>query len=148
MMKVTIESKMKQQVSKAIAIYDTNITSYLDKVANQLKNQIMYRMNKTPRDGRIYKRKGGKAHQSSSKNNPPAPDSATLINSFRTTKATKTIKFASVFTSIKYAGILEKSFSEGGLQRTFMGKKSVAYKETVKYANAKYKDIAVNRVRI
>ncbi len=38
--KVTIESKMNQKISKAVDLYDENTTRHLNRVANHLRNQI------------------------------------------------------------------------------------------------------------
>lgn len=145
--KVTIESKMNQKISKAVDLYDENTTRHLNRVANHLRNQILKGMQGTPRDGRTYKR-GNKTHTASSKDNPPAIDTGRLVNSFFIRPATRLKNTSSVETRVSYASILEQSFARGGLQRPFMGKESDAFKNTKQYANDIAKDIKINKVKI
>ena len=145
--KVTIESKLNQKISKAVDLYDENTQRHLNRVANHFKNQIMKSMQRTPKDGRTYKR-GAKTHTASSKDNPPAIDTGRLVNSFFIRPATRLKNTSSVETRVSYASILEQSFARGGLQRPFMGKESRAFKQTEQYANAKYKDISIGKTKI
>jgi len=145
--KVTIESKLNQKISKAVDLYDENTTRHLNRVANHFKNQIMKSMQRTPKDGRTYKR-GAKTHTASSKDNPPAIDTGRLVNSFFIEPATRARHFSAVQTRVSYANILEQSFARGGLQRPFMGKESDAFKNTKQYANTIAKDIKINKVKI
>jgi len=145
--KVTIESKLNQKISKAVDLYDENTQRHLNRVANHFKNQIMKSMQRTPKDGRTYKR-GAKTHTASSKDNPPAIDTGRLVNSFFIEPATRARHFSAVQTRVSYANILEQSFARGGLQRPFMGKESDAFKNTKQYANRIAKDIKINKVKI
>ncbi len=146
--KVTIESKMNQKVSKAVDLYDENTTRHLNRVANHLRNQILKGMQGTPRDGRTYKR-GNKTHTASSKDNPPAIDTGRLVKSYTDLVLVCAFKnTSSVETRVSYASILEQSFARGGLQRPFMGKESDAFKNTKQYANTIAKDIKINKVKI
>jgi len=145
--KVTIESKLNQKISKAVDLYDENTQRHLNRVANHFKNQIMKSMQRTPKDGRTYKR-GAKTHTASSKDNPPAIDTGRLVNSFFIEPATRARHFSAVQTRVSYANILEQSFARGGLQRPFMGKESDAFKNTKQYANTIAKDIKINKVKI
>ena len=128
-------------------LYDENTQRHLNRVANHFKNQIMKSMQRTPKDGRTYKR-GAKTHTASSKDNPPAIDTGRLVNSFFIEPATRARHFSAVQTRVSYANILEQSFARGGLQRPFMGKESDAFKNTKQYANRIAKDIKINKVKI
>jgi|TARA_R100000479_G_C6371370_1_gene197206 hypothetical protein len=145
--KVKIKSKLNQKISKAIDLYESNTSGYLNKVANMYRNYIMRGMHKTPKDGNTYIR-GGEVHIASSKDNPPAIDTGTLVNSFFVQPATSNRLFSAVLTRVSYANILEQSFARGGLQRPFMGKESQAFKDAQNYANLKYKDIEIGNRKI
>lgn len=143
--KVKVESKIKQKTDKALDLYDMKTAGYLNKVANMFKNHIMLGMQQTAKGGRVY---GKRKHEASLKDNPPAIDTGTLVNSFFVEIATKKRHFSAVQTRVNYANILEQSFARGGLQRPFMGKESQAFKDTQKFANKKFKDISLGNIKI
>ena len=143
--KVTIESKMNQKISKAVDLYDENTTRHLNRIANHFKNQIMKAMQSST-GGRVYVvTKAGKTHTASIKGNPPAVNTATLQNSFFIEPATRARHFSAVQTRVKYAGHLE---DEQGLDRPFMSERSIPFKNTKQYANRIAKDIKLNKVKI
>ena len=146
--KVTIKSKIKQKTDKAVDNYEQNTAIYLNKVTNAFKNHVVLGMVNTPRTGKIYPRGTSDPHRASVKDNPPAPDTGNLKNSFFIELATKQKLSSSLITKVKYANILEQSFARGGLQRPFMGKESKAFKDTKQFANRKFKDISLGNVKI
>ena len=145
--KVTIKSKMKKNTDKAVERYKQNTSIYLNKVGNMFRNHIMLGMQQTAKGGRVY---GKRKHMASLKDNPPAVDTARLLNSFSLHKAMPYMikQEAQVLTRVSYANILEQSFARGGLQRPFMGKESQAFKDTKQFAEKKFKDISLGNVKI
>ena len=143
--KVTIESKMNQKISKAVDLYEENTIRHLNRVANHFKNQASKAM-RASTGGRTYVvTKSGDTHTASIKGNPPAKDTGNLINSLHVNPATRAKNFSSLETNVKYAGYLE---DEQGLDRPFMSKRSIPFKNTKQYANRIAKDIKLNKVKI
>ena len=143
--KVTVESRIGRNVSKAIDMYEENTARHLNRVANEFRNQITKAM-QSSKGGRTYVvTKSGKTHTASVKGNPPAINTGRLVNSFFVKPATRTRNFSSIETKVKYAGYLE---DEQGLDRPFMSERSVPFKNTKQYANKMSKDIKLNRAKI
>ena len=80
--KVTVTSSIHRQTTEAMKLYDSNTQRHLDRVANELRNQVLRGMKTTKKQSVGYSRgKGKKLHYPSVVGSPPAIDTGRLINS-------------------------------------------------------------------
>tara|TARA_R100001460_G_scaffold46203_1_gene83651 strand:+ start:1589 stop:2068 length:480 start_codon:yes stop_codon:yes gene_type:complete len=142
--KVKVTSSIDKQVTEAVRLYNSNAQRHLDRVANHLRNQSVKGIKSTPKVGRQYKR-GKKIHTASVSPNPPAIDSGRLVNSIFVMRAmpfqTDDRHSATVFTNVNYA--LSAELGARYKKRPFLGKESMAYKNTEIYANKIASDISI-----
>ena len=144
--KVTVTSSIHRQTTEAMKLYDSNTQRHLDRVANELRNQVLRGMKTTKKQSVGYSRgKGKKLHYPSVVGSPPAIDTGRLINSIHIVKAmpfqTGDEHSASVFTNVWYAINLEQGNMVG--KRPFMGEESQAYKNAKQYARDIASDISI-----
>ena len=144
--KVKVTSSIDKQVTEAVRLYNSNTQRHLDRVANNLRNQSVKGIKSTPKVGRQYKRqKGKKLHTASVSPNPPAIDSGRLVNSIFIMRAmpfqTDDRHSATVYTNVNYA--LSAELGAKYKKRPFLGKESMAYKNTEIYANKIASDISI-----
>tara|TARA_R100000773_G_scaffold44669_1_gene47212 strand:+ start:1544 stop:1987 length:444 start_codon:yes stop_codon:yes gene_type:complete len=143
--KVQVKSKIAKKTDKAVDMYRQKSSIYLNNVANQFKN-ITSKAMRASTGGRVYVvTKSGKTHTASIKGNPPAKNTGNLIRSLYVERATPQKLVAQLITEQKYAKFLE---DKTGLDRPFMSKRSAPYKDTVKFAEKKFKDISIGDLKI
>ena len=143
--KIQVKSQIERKTDKAMDMYKQKSSIYLNNVANQFKN-IASKAMRASTGGRVYVvTKDGKTHTASIKGNPPAKNTGELIKSLYVERSTPQKLVAELITEKKYAKFLE---DETGLDRPFMSKRSAPYKDTVKFAEKKFKDISIGDLKI
>tara|TARA_R100001463_G_scaffold47185_4_gene95991 strand:- start:5594 stop:6031 length:438 start_codon:yes stop_codon:yes gene_type:complete len=141
--KVTIKSNMPKNVSSAKKEFNNSVNRYLDRVGTYFKGKIQLHIQASPPTGRTYTHdsegeKRSKPHIASSKGNPPRIDTGSLFNSVQYIRTKDLEGEVSVATRKNYAETLEME-----LDRPFMGQKSMAYKNTLKFGKARAKEIGI-----
>jgi len=147
-MRITIKSNMDKKVAKAEKLYDAHTIRHLNRIATHFRNQISKSMVSTPKQSKAVRSSASTKgqppipHFPSKEGFPPAIDTGTLRKSISIRPATvmggRSKNSSFVFTRIKYA-----KFLEGSLNRPFMSKNSIAFKNTEQYANKIAKDISI-----
>ena len=122
---VTVKNNIKKRARDVEEDYANKASRYVDSIATYFQTRVKESMT-TQKSGQSYI-KGGEVHIASAVGEAPAVDEGILRNSISVTKLSRLV--AKVFTNVEYAEPLETD-----MNRYFMGKRSVAYKDSVKMA--------------